>query len=62
MKMDEVGKRLDDLGITLVNFRDPVDGSEVPAIDWREAAKLLEIIDRPRPLPVIPPKYRRNGW
>lgn len=45
MSVDEVARRLDEVGITLVNYLDPEEGNKVPCIDWREAEKLLDLID-----------------
>lgn len=63
-RVEEVGKRLDELGITLINFRDPVDGSEVPAIDWQQIEILLNKLqpESVRATYIPDPKYRRNGW
>lgn len=39
--MEQVGKKLDSMGWTLVNMKDPVDGSDVPSLDWRQVAGLM---------------------
>lgn len=38
-------RRIEAMGITLVNYRDPVDGSEVPVIDEAQFGKLIAYID-----------------
>lgn len=43
-RLDETASRLDALGITLAYANDPVDGSKVAVIGWREAARLLDMI------------------
>lgn len=41
----EVARRLDDLGITLVNYQEPVTGDLYPALGWEDVAVLLDIQD-----------------
>lgn len=45
MKINEVARRLDSLGITLVNYLDPEEGNKVPGIDWQQAEVLLNKLD-----------------
>ncbi|AXC37881.1 hypothetical protein SEA_JACKO_21 [Microbacterium phage Jacko] len=38
----ELAQELDAYGITLVNLQDPVDGGDIPALDWEQVGKLMD--------------------
>lgn len=44
----QVTNRLRELDVTLVNYRDPVDGAEAPVLDLAQVGKLLEHYDAQR--------------
>lgn len=65
----EVARKLDVMGITLVNYRDPVDGSNVPCLDIEQVlwlinhfeAALREAVEtRPIRVDVHTPEATRN--
>lgn len=41
----QVARRLDDLGVTLVNYQEPVTGDLYPALAWEDVAVVLSAYD-----------------
>lgn len=41
MSLDELGKKLDNMGWELRYAQDPVDGSDIEVMDWTEVAGLV---------------------
>lgn len=42
MTLDELGKKLDEMGWTLVNMGDPVTGDPLAALDWEQVSGLVQ--------------------
>lgn len=42
MNMENLGKKLDSMGWTLTYAIDPVDGSRIAVLDWRQVAGLVQ--------------------
>jgi len=41
---EELAHQLDELGIVVVNYRDPVDGGDAPAVDLQQVESLLRML------------------
>lgn len=61
--MSYIAARLDQMGVVLVNYADPVDGSDTPAVDWREMRKVfrhqdetMDRVIRERTRPIMMPE------